>query len=224
MTLCWVNREFSSRRVLRRGVGAVHDVGLERKRGQVVRARGLEHVVGDRLRGRDRGARVGGLERRDGAGPRAQAGGERGRVGLEVGGVRGVDLREVGRDRVGHGGHRGRVVPQVRVGRAVRQAEQLLDVDDLAAVARVGVLDRGGPVVVADAVLHDQLGGGDLPGDGRAGLEGVRVGVRVAHDRRGLHVLPADLGDDVGVLVLGADRRDLGGGRGGGRRAARRAR
>ena len=42
--------------VLRRRVDAVHDVGLERPRRQVVRAERGQQVVGDRLRGGDRGA------------------------------------------------------------------------------------------------------------------------------------------------------------------------
>ncbi len=209
------------RDVLRRRVDAVHDVGLECPRCEVVRAGRLEQVVGDRLGRGDRDVRVGGLERGDGAVPRRQAGGEPRGVGPVVGGVRGVDLAQVRRDRAGHDGHGCWLVPQVRVGHGDRQAQQLLHVDDRAAVARLCVLDGGGPVVVAGAVLHDQLGGGDLPGDGSARLERVRVSVRIAHDRRGLHVLAADLRDDVGVLVLRADGGDLGRRRDGGRRSRR---
>ena len=45
----------------------------------------------------------------------------------------------------------------MRVRRAVRQAEQLLDDDDLAAGLGEDVLDRGRPGVVADAVLHESF-------------------------------------------------------------------
>jgi hypothetical protein len=141
-------------------------------------------------------------------------------MNLEVGGVRGLDPGEVVRDGGGHLGHGRRAVPEVRVRGAVRQAEQLLHVDDLAPVGGSGVLDVSGPGVVADAVLHDEAGVADLPGDGRARLERVRVGVRVAHDGADLDVLAADLLDHVGVLVLRADGRDRGSAGGGG--AARR--
>ena len=43
------------RDVLRRGIDAVHDVGLEAERRHVVRAHRLQQVVGDRLGRRDRG-------------------------------------------------------------------------------------------------------------------------------------------------------------------------
>ena len=58
--------------------------------------------------------------------------------------------------------------------------------------------------VVAHAVLDDELGPLDLFGHARAGLEGVGIGVRVVEDRRHMDVAAPDLGEHVGVLVLGA--------------------
>ena len=71
-----------------------------------------------------------------------------------------------------------------------------------------GALDRGHEPVVADAVLHDELGRLPFAGDrGRASnLCGSVLGLDIM---RGLDVLAADLADRVGVLVLGADRDDL---------------
>ena len=66
-------------------------------------------------------------------------------------------------------------------------------------------LDPVHPAVVADPVLHDQLALLISLGHLRAGLERVRVGVRVVQDRGHTHVPAADLAQHVGVLVLGAD-------------------
>src|SRR6202011_2778337 len=102
--------------------------------------------------------------------------------GLEVGGVRGLDGGQAGGDGVGHGGHGGGAVPQVGVRRAGGQAEQVLDHDDLAGRARHRVLDRVHELVVAGAVLHHELGLVQQAADRGAGLERVRIGVRVAQD------------------------------------------
>ncbi len=62
--------------------------------------------------------------------------------------------------------------------------------------------------VVPDPVFDEETRGADRLRDARAGLEGVRVGVRVALDRAHLHVLAADLFDHVRVLVLRAHGDD----------------
>ena len=121
----------------------------------------------------------------------------------------GLERGEVGGDRVGDLGHRGGVVPQVRVRRAVRQTEQLLHHDGAASGVGDRLLDRVHERVVAQAVLHHEPGRVDQAAGRRAHLERVRVRVRVTHDGGGLDVLPADLRDDVRVLVLRADRDDL---------------
>ena len=120
----------------------------------------------------------------------------------------GLDRGEVRGDRVGDLGHRGGVVPQVGVRRAVRQAEQLLHHDRAAAGVGDRLLDRVHERVVAQAVLHHEPGRVDQAAGRRARLERVRVRIGVAHDGAGLHVLPADLRDDVRVLALRADRDD----------------
>ena len=162
-------------------------------------------------------ARVGGLELRDRAVPGLQGGVEAAEAGREERGVRGLQPGQGRGDGPGDGGHGRRGVPQVRVGGAAGQAEEVLDVDDGARGTRRGGLDLVHEAVVAGAVLDDQLGAADLLGDARAGLEGVRVGVGVAQDRADADVRAAELADHVGVLVLGADGRDgAGGARAGG--------
>ena len=121
----------------------------------------------------------------------------------------GLELLEVLRHDLGDGGHRLRVVPEVRVLRVGRQPEDVLGDDDLARSALgEAALDGVHEAVVANAVLHDQLGLADDLGHARARLEGVGIGVGVVQDRGDLDVLPADLAEHVGVLVLRADRDD----------------
>ena len=57
-------------------------------------------------------------------------------VALEIGGVRRVERGEVGGELVCDSGHRDRVVPKVRVGRAIREAQQVLYVDDVSLPVR----------------------------------------------------------------------------------------
>ncbi len=119
-----------------------------------------------------------------------------------------IDLGELGLQLLGNGGHRRGAVPQVRVRRVVGEAQDLLRVDDDAGVVGRCAREVVHEVVVAEAVLNEDLRLAQLPGDARVGLEGVRIGVRVAEDRADGHVVAADLLRDVGVFVLRGHDRD----------------
>jgi hypothetical protein len=66
------------------------------------------------------------------------------------------------------------------------------------------------PRVVVDAVVDHDPRGRDGARDRWAGLEQMRVLVRIAEDAGHAHVGAADLAGDVAVEVLGRDDRDRG--------------
>src|ERR1019366_4739524 len=115
---------------------------------------------------------------------------------------------EGGSQGIGHLRHRRRVVPEVRIGRAVRQPEQLLHVDDLSRRVRRGRLNLVHEVVVANSVLNDHPSTTDLFGNTRAHLVRVRIGVGVALHRGNGDVGSTDLLSHIAVLVLRGDDGD----------------
>ena len=149
------------------------------------------------------------MELLDGVEPGRQRSVEGRFIRTEIGGVARLDLCQAGGHRLRHGRHRRRAVPQVWIARGAGQPQKPLHVDHLAFRVRRGGFDLGHEVVVAEAVLDDQLSRADGAGDTRAGLERVRVCVRIALDRAGMDIAAADLRDHVRVLVLGTHCGDL---------------
>jgi hypothetical protein len=127
---------------------------------------------------------------------------------LEIGRVSGLQFGERDDDRVRDCGHRGRIVPEMRIGCAIWQAAQMLHVDDLPPGLGRRRDHLIGPIIITQAVFHDEVGVRDLGRDPRADLEAMRIGVRVGLDRRHMHGAAADLGDHVGILVFHADGLD----------------
>ena len=67
----------------------------------------------------------------------------------------------------------------------------------------IGSDEIGGPGIVPYIVDDNVLRGSDRPGIRVIGLVLVRVGVRIGHDARDVHVGPADLGYQAAPEVLG---------------------
>ena len=161
------------------GLDAVHDVGLEDKGREVPAPMATEQVVGHRLGGGDRRyAAVLRLERGDGVEPRRERREERLSFASEV--------RGVGRPQGQRGQPSPLVPPRASSWGRTKGAGLACWPGGRADSARRSPcapglgdagLDRVHECVVADAVLHDELGLTHLLGDAGAGLVRVRVGV-----------------------------------------------
>ena len=207
-TLCSVKSAVISRDCLRRRVASVLDRAGEGFRRQASQACGSEQVARHRLGVGHGRAAVACADRGNlpPQWPQALLKAHEARsVVPAVGRIRACEAR---RDRRGDPGRAGaRRTSRCGLASPPADAEHVRHGDNNPAGAGRRGLELLHEAVVAHPVLDHERGLGHCKAVVRAGLEQVRIGIRIAQNRGDRHMRSADLGHDVPIEVLG--RHDL---------------